>query len=54
MMSQLKEKLDVVVDAYFEYFYNESMSPYDEMEWLISNLKPEAQEVLLEWYNENH
>lgn len=31
---------------YVLYILNESSTPIDEIEWLISNLKPEAKETI--------
>ncbi len=45
---------DKIKDAYFEYLFNESMIPYDEVGWLFDNLNEDAKQNLLEWYKFNH
>ena len=47
------EHIDTIKEAYFEYLFNESMIPYDEVGWLIDNLNEETRESIVEWYYEN-
>jgi hypothetical protein len=51
-MKKLKN-IDTIKDAYFEYLFNESMTPYDEFGWLIDNLNEEALQIIVECYSEN-
>jgi hypothetical protein len=47
-------RTDKIKDAYFDYLFNESMIPYDEVSWLFDNLKEDAKQTLLDWYEENN
>lgn len=44
---------DKIKEAYFDYLFNESMTPYDEVGWLFDNLNEDAKQNLLEWYESN-
>ena len=37
---------DNLYTKYAEYILNESITPVEEIEWLINNLKPEAKETI--------
>ena len=46
------KNIDKIKEAYFEYLFNESMTPHDEFGWLIDNLNEEARQIIFESYNE--
>jgi hypothetical protein len=45
--------MDAIKEDYFEYLFNDSMTPYDEFGWLIDNLNEEARQSIIECYYEN-
>ena len=47
------KEIDTIKEAYFEYLFNESMTPYEEFGWLIDNLNEEARQIIVESYYEN-
>jgi hypothetical protein len=48
-----RNKMDKIKEAYFEYLFNESMTPYEEFGWLIDNLNEEARQIIVKSYYEN-
>lgn len=46
------KNIDKIKEAYFEYLFNESMTPYEEFGWLIDNLNEETRQSIIESYNE--
>jgi hypothetical protein len=44
------QHIDAIKEAYFEYLFNESMTPYDEFSWLIDNLNEETRQSIVECY----
>ncbi len=52
-MKNLKH-LEKIKDAYTDYLLNESMTPHEEVGWLIDNLNDKARQYIFDCYNENH
>lgn len=50
-MKNLKH-LEKIKNAYTDYLLNESMTPHDEVEWLIDNLNEEARQTIINCYPE--
>jgi hypothetical protein len=46
--------IEKIKDAYFDYLFNESMIPHDEVGWLIDNLNEDARQTIINCYPEYH